>query len=59
VAVIKVAIDRVLPLSEIQDKLESIVGDLSHSTDLSDLYVVTKDGKPAAALVNLATLNQL
>ncbi len=59
VGILKVPIDQFLPLTEVRDNFSSIIDRLSSSDDPSDLYVVTQDGKPSAAIVSIDALVQL
>ncbi len=56
---IKVAIDQFLSLDDAKERFSTMVDQLANSTDLSDLFVITKSGKPVVALVNLDNLAKL
>ncbi len=54
---LNVPIDRIVPLTDARDNFSRIVADIEQQTD--GMYVLTKGGKPAIALVNIEFLNKL
>lgn len=54
---ISVPIDRIVPLTDARDNFSRIVADIENSQD--GLYVLTKGGKPAIALISIQKLEHL
>lgn len=54
---INVPIDRIVPLTDARDNFSRIVADIESSAD--GLYVLTKGGKPAIALISIGYLEKL
>lgn len=52
-----VPIDRIVPLTETRDNFSRIVADIENSSD--GLYILTKGGKPAIALISVKYLESL
>ncbi len=53
---LEVPIDKIVPLTEARDQFSKIVADLEQGTPL---YILTKNGKPAVAIVAIDHINQL
>lgn len=54
---INVPIDRIVPLTDARDNFSRIVADIENQKD--GMYVLTKGGKPAIALININYLSEL
>lgn len=54
---ISVPIDRIVPLTDARDNFSRLVADVETITD--GLYVLTKGGKPAIALINIKYLEEI
>ncbi|MEX2012549.1 MAG: type II toxin-antitoxin system Phd/YefM family antitoxin [Patescibacteria group bacterium] len=50
-------IDRIVPLTDARDNFSRLVNDIEKQSD--GMYVLTKGGKPAIALINIEFLNKL
>src|SRR3546814_285042 len=54
---ISVPIDRIVPLTDARDNFSRLVADVENISD--GLYVLTKGGKPAIALINIKYLEEI
>lgn len=52
---LEVEINKILPLTEARDNFSKIVGEVEGG----ELYVLTKNGKPAVAIINVAKLEKM
>lgn len=52
---LEVEINKILPLTEARDNFSKIVGEV----EKGELYVLTKNGKPAVAIINVAKLEEM
>ncbi|MBI2263439.1 type II toxin-antitoxin system Phd/YefM family antitoxin, partial [Candidatus Berkelbacteria bacterium] len=52
---LEVEINKILPLTEARDNFSKIVGEVEQG----ELYVLTKNGKPAVAIINVAKLEEM
>lgn len=56
---ISVQIDKIIPLAEAKEDFETIISDVSEEGNQNNLYILTRDGKPAVAIVNINYLSEL
>ncbi|GEM_PF-3092487 len=56
---LSVQIDKIIPLDEAKEDFEKIVEAISQEDGGNNLYILTRDGKPAIAIVNIKYLSDI
>ena len=56
---LSVQIDKIIPLDEAKEDFEKIVEAISQEGGGNNLYILTRDGKPAIAIVNIKYLSDI
>src|SRR5688500_9946255 len=56
---LSVQIDRIIPIDEAKEDFEKIIATLSEESAGDNLFILTRDGKPAVAVVNIRYLSDI
>lgn len=56
---LSVQIDRIIPIDEVKEEFEKIVEEVSEGGGDNNLFILTREGKPAVAIVNIKYLSDL